>query len=274
MPFPLRYLRLQLWLHLMFLHPPVGSWPKQQGILVVDEELPLSVSGRLHGKPRIPSFCVPCARWGPRGGTTVAAPVWRSIGGVKHRSCVNPLHTCTVTSRPVPSWLASDKSRGKESGKERKRPVTIASPAGSFISRFSTIERSLPCDSVPTPNYFLLLFLCCLSCCCAVAHSPFDHLPFLSPPDSPPTSAPCSTAPTSCNLSLPASDVKMVLSHARTAAGSASRTSRVACARLFSTQSALRQQIQDAYILSGVRTPTAKVKRSVKTAISTTQRLC
>ncbi|KAK3400082.1 Thiolase, N-terminal domain-containing protein [Sordaria brevicollis] len=57
----------------------------------------------------------------------------------------------------------------------------------------------------------------------------------------------------------------MVLCHARTAVGSASRTSRVASARLFSTQSALRQQIQDAYILSGVRTPTAKFNGSYTT---------
>ncbi|KHE81455.1 hypothetical protein GE21DRAFT_1289592 [Neurospora crassa] len=103
--------------------------------VVVDEELPLSVSGRLHGKPRIPSFCVPCARWGPRGGTTVAATVWRSIGGVKHRFGVNPLHTCTVTSRPVPSWHLTS-SEEKKAGRRGRDHLAIASPTGSFINHF------------------------------------------------------------------------------------------------------------------------------------------
>lgn len=144
--------------------------------VVVDEELPLSVSGRLHGKPRIPSFCVPCARWGPRGrnhgGGHCLALNWR---GEASLLCESSPHI--YRHKPTGAIMASDKFRGKESGKERKRPV-IASPASSFINHSSTIEESLPCDSVPTPNYFLLLFLCCLSCCCAVVHSPFGHLPF------------------------------------------------------------------------------------------------
>lgn len=127
-PPPDPFLRRGPQLSSIFLHPPghgrATTWPKQ-GIV---GELPLSVSGRLHGKPRIPSFCVPCAPWGPRenhGG----GHFWRSIGGVKLRFCVNP-------SPPVPSQ--ADQCRHGLSQAPRKRESTARSPPqlGSLLIVF------------------------------------------------------------------------------------------------------------------------------------------
>lgn len=174
--------------------------------VVVDEELPLSVSGRLHGKPRIPSFCVPCARWGPRGrnhgGGHCLALNWR---GEASLLCESSPHI--YRHKPTGAIMASDKFRGKESGKERKRPV-IASPASSFINHSSTIEEVFP---------VILSLLPIISCSCFCVASPVAVLLFIPrsaiflssfSPDSPPTSALCSTVPTSCNSLSPASDTQ------------------------------------------------------------------
>lgn len=57
-------------------------------------------------------------------------------------------------------------------------------------------------------------------------------------------------------------NVEMVASQLRSASVARYACKHVKAARSFSTSSALRKEIQDAYILSAARTPTAKVSLS------------